>query len=341
MISDAALWLLFAGAAVVSAALTAPIRHWLLRKRLLDLPEARRSHASPTPRGGGLALVLAMMLAWLAWPDALSGWWHPMLAVLTMGLIGWLDDRRPLPAGLRFAAQLLVAIGLLASVGGIRLVVVFGVPIELPWLWTMLGLVGVVWLINLYNFMDGSDGMAAGQGLWAGLVTAFVFQLGGESMLAAFALALAGAWGGFLFWNRPPAGIFMGDVGSLALGAGIAACAVLGAVTGSVSIWVSFMISSLFVVDATATLLARVVRGERWYTPHRQHAYQRLLDLGWSHGQVLGLYLLINVIVVLPVIAAAVRWPQLDTLLAAGLAAVLAVGWRVVQSAATVNKDKA
>ena len=335
------LWLLLAGAAVVSAGLTAPVRHWLLTKRLLDLPEARRSHASPTPRGGGLALVITLTLAWLAWPGALSGWRPAMLAVLVMALIGWLEDRHSLPARLRFAGQLLVAVGLLAAVGGLRGMAVFGVPLGLPWLWTTLGVVGVVWLINLYNFMDGSDGMAAGQGLWAGLVIAFLFELRGESMLAAFALAMAGAWGGFLFWNRPPAGIFMGDVGSLALGAGVAACAVLGAATGSVSIWVSFMISSLFVVDATATLVARVVRGERWYTPHRQHAYQRLLDLGWSHGQVLGLYLTINVIVVLPVIAAAVRWPKHDTLLAVGLAAVLVVGWRVAQSAATVNNDKA
>ncbi len=341
MITDLGLWLLFVGAAVLSAGLTAPVRQWLLRKRLFDLPEARRSHASPTPRGGGLALVATLALAWLAWPGALSGWWPAMLALLTMALLGWLDDHHPLSARLRFCGQLLVAVGLLAAVGGLRGLAVFGVPVDAPWLWTPLAVVGVVWLINLYNFMDGSDGMAAGQGLWAGFVAGVLFELGGESTLAAFALALAGSWGGFLFWNRPPAGIFMGDVGSLALGAGVAACAVLGAATGSVSIWVSFMISSLFVVDATATLLARVVRGERWYTPHRQHAYQRLLDLGWSHGQVLGLYFSINVIVVLPVIAAAVRWPQLDTLLAAGLAAVLAVGWRVVQSAAKVKNDKA
>jgi len=338
---DLELWLLLAGAAVVSAGLTAPVRHWLLTKRLLDLPEARRSHASPTPRGGGLALVITLTLACLAWPGALSGWRQAMFAVLVMAGIGWLEDRHSLPPRLRFSGQMLVAIGLLAAVGGLRGIAVFGVPLDLPWLWTTLGVVGVVWLINLYNFMDGSDGMAAGQGLWAGLVIAFLFELRGEPMLAAFALAMAGAWGGFLFWNRPPAGIFMGDVGSLALGAGVAACAVLGAATGSVSIWVSFMISSLFVVDATATLIARVVRGERWYTPHRQHAYQRLLDLGWGHGQVLGLYLTINVIVVLPVIAAAVRWPKHDTLLAVGLAAILAVGWWFAQSAATVNNDKA
>lgn len=338
---DPAFWLLFAAAAVMSAVLTAPVRLWLLRQRLLDLPESRRSHLAPTPRGGGLAIVATMVLAWLLWPGALAGWREPMAGVFVMAAVGWFDDRHQLPARLRFVAQLFVACGLLAAVGGLQMVEVFGWRLEVPWLWTALGVIGVVWLINLYNFMDGSDGMAAGQGLWAGLVTAVLFELGGEPVLAAFALTAGGAWGGFLFWNRPPAGIFMGDVGSLALGVTVAACAVMGASTGAISIWVSFMISSLFVVDATATLVARVARGERWYTAHRQHAYQRLLDLGWSHGQVLGLYLLINVLVVLPVIAAATRWPQLDTLLAAGLAVVLALGWRVVQSAVTVDNDKA
>lgn len=339
--ADPALWLLFAAAAVVSAVLTAPVRIWLLRRRLLDEPGERRSHSAPTPRGGGLAIVAALVLAWLVWPGALTAWWQPMSAVIFMALVGWVEDRHQLPAAWRFVSQLVVAAGLLLSVHGLHEVSVFGVAVAATWLWSSLGVVAVIWLINLYNFMDGSDGMAASQGLWAGLVIAVLFALAGESSLAALALAAAGAWGGFLFWNRPPAGIFMGDVGSLALGAIVAGCAVLGEATGTISIWVSFMISSLFVVDATATLVARVAHGQRWYTPHRQHAYQRLLDLGWSHGQVLVLYLLTNVLVVLPVIAAAVRWPHLDTMLAAGLAVALALGWRIVQSAATVNNDKA
>lgn len=339
--ADPAFWLLLAAASIVSAVLAAPLRLWLLRHRLLDLPGERRSHFRPTPRGGGLAIVATLVAAWLAWPGALIGWWQPMLAVVVMAGIGWLEDRHRLPARVRFLSQLAIAVGLLISVGGIHGVAVFGVQVEATWLWSALGVIAVIWLINLYNFMDGSDGMATAQGLWAGVVIAVLFELGGESMLAAFAMAGAGAWAGFLFWNRPPAGIFMGDTGSLALGAMVGACAVLGASTGVISIWVSFMVSSLFVVDATATLVARVARGERWYTAHRQHAYQRLLSLGWTHGQVLGLYMLINVLVVLPVIAAAVRWPYLDTMLAAGLAVLLAVGWRGVQSAATVKNDKA
>lgn len=335
-----AAWL-FLASVVTSAVLAWPLRRHLLRERLLDFPGARRSHAEPTPRGGGLAIVAALALAWVLWPGALTDWWQPMSAVLFMAVIGWLEDRHQLLARWRFLSQLVLALVLLYSVGGLHSVSIFGVPIEAAWLWSGLGIVAVIWLINLYNFMDGSDGMAAGQGVWVGVTSAVLFELGGQSELAAFGLAAGGAWGGFLLWNRPPARIFMGDVGSLSLGAMVASCAVLGAATGAISIWVSFMISSLFVVDTTATLVSRVLRGERWYTAHRQHAYQRLLDLGWSHARVLGLYQLINVLVVLPIIAAVVRWPHLDTVLAAGLAVFLAVGWRVVQSAATVNNHKA
>lgn len=339
--ADPAFWLLLAGTALASGILTAPLRSWLLRRRMMDFPESRRSHAAPTPRGGGLACVAALVLAWLLWPGAWSEWWQLIAAVVFMAGVGWLEDRHALPARLRFVAQLSVAAALLAAVGGLGAIEVFGRAVDVWWLWTALGAVAVVWLINLYNFMDGSDGLAAGQGLWAGLVMAWLFDSAGEPQMAAFSLAAAGAWGGFLAWNRPPAGIFMGDAGSLGLGAVVAGCAVTGAATGAVSVWVSFMVSALFVVDATTTLLSRVLRGERWYTAHRQHAYQRLLDLGWSHGRVLGGYMLINVLVVLPVIAAALRWPHLDTMLAAGLVAVLALGWRVVQSAATQNNDKA
>jgi Fuc2NAc and GlcNAc transferase len=339
--SGPAFWLLLAGAAAASAILTAPLRAWLLRRRIVDLPGSRRSHALPTPRGGGLACVLALVLASLAWPGALYAWWPLVGAVAFMAIVGWLEDRHQLSARLRFFCQAAVAVGLLAAAGGIDSVGLFGFDWHAWWLWTGLGAVAIVWLINLYNFMDGSDGMAAMQGLWAGGVAAWLLYSSGQSQLAAFALAAAGAWGGFLAWNRPPAGIFMGDTGSLALGVAVAGCAVMGASSGAISVWVSFMISALFVVDATATLLARVLRGERWYTAHRQHAYQRLLDLGWSHSGVLGLYALINVLLVLPMIAAAVRWPHLDTMLAAGLAVVLAVGGRVVQSAATRHNDKA
>lgn len=334
-------WLLFSGTLICTVALTWPLRAWLLRQRLLDLPGARRSHQQPTPRGGGVAILVSLALAWSFWPGAAAAWRQPMMLVILLGLLGWIEDRGEVPRRLRLVVQLLAATAFLWLVGGIEAVRVLHVSLAHPWLWSLLGVIAVVWLVNLYNFMDGSDGLAAAQGLWGGLLVAALFHRAGETALAQMALAGAGAWGGFLLWNRPPARIFMGDSGSLALGAMMAACAVLGAVSGAFSIWVGFMVSSLFVVDATATLLCRVIRGERWYTAHRQHAYQRLLDLGLGHGRVLVVYMLINVLLVLPLVAASLRWPQVDALLAAGLAVILTAGWQVVQSAAKVNNDKA
>lgn len=338
---EASGWWLFGLAALASAGLVWPIRRWLLHAQLLDLPEARRSHAAPTPRGGGVAVVAALAVTWLVWPQLYPVGREIMALVLVMAGVGWLEDRHALSPAWRLALQAVATAGLLALVGGIESITVFGNSVSAVWLWSLLGGLAVLWLINLYNFMDGSDGLAAGQGVWAGLVSAGLFHAADEPGLALLAMAAAGAWAGFLVWNRPPARIFMGDSGSLALGALVGAMAVFGAISGSISVWISFMISSLFVIDATATLVARVRRGERWYTAHRQHAYQRLLDLGFSHGRVLGGYMLVNVLVVLPVVAVASGRPDLDTALALGLAAVLLGVWWAVQRTATTNNDKA
>jgi Fuc2NAc and GlcNAc transferase len=333
--------LLLLSTSAVSASLAFPLRAWLRNQQLLDLPGDRRSHEHPTPRGGGLAVVAALVAAWLLWPGGLVHWWLPMAAVLGMALVGWIEDRHGLQARWRFLAQAAVATALVVGLGELSSIRVAGTVFEGGAVLSVIGVIAAVWLINLYNFMDGSDGLAAGQGVWVGAIFFVLFAEASQPHLAALAIAGAGAWGGFLVWNRPPASLFMGDVGSLALGAFVAALALLGEATGAVSVWLSFMVSSTFIVDATLTLLRRVVRGERWYTPHRQHAYQRLLVMGWSHGRVLALYALVNVLVVSPVIAAAWRWPGADTLLAAGLAALLALGWQVVQSAATRHNDKA
>src|SRR5690625_124646 len=330
--------LIFLFAAAMTAILTAPVRLWLLRREMLDWPDSRRSHSRPTPRGGGAAIAGSLIAAWLVWPQAFAEWRLPMAVIFGMALTGWLEDRFSLAARWRFLAQVVAATVLAAGVGGIHSVQIGSLAIHTPWLWTPLAVVAVVWLINLHNFMDGSDGMAACQGLWSGLAMALLFQHAGYQSLAAFSLAAAGAWGGFLFWNRPPARVFMGDSGSLALGAMVAACAVVGAASGAVSIWLSFMVASVFVIDAMATLVLRAVRGQRWYTAHRQHAYQQLLECGWRHGQVAALYFLINVLVVLPTIAAALYWPQLDAVLAAGLAVLLLSGWWRVQLTATRNQ---
>ncbi|MEE4639403.1 MAG: glycosyltransferase family 4 protein [Wenzhouxiangella sp.] len=322
-------------AAVLTALLGWPLRAWLTGANLVDQPDHRRSHRRPTPRGGGLAMVLAM-----AFVLVLAGGVNAEIAVViffTAGLafLGWTDDVRDLAVRWRLLAQLLIALAMLLFTGPVGSVQVFGLTLNWPWLWSALGLVAVVWLINLHNFMDGSDGLAALQGIWTGLVmgTLMAFRDGPTAALVGF--TLAGACLGFLWWNRPTARLFMGDTGSVTLGGLVALLALTGAAEGRVSVWLSLIVCSVFVVDATATLLRRVGRGARWYTPHREHLYQRLIAGGWSHARVLVLYAMVNLLVVLPVVLLAIRFPAWEMILALALTALLAAGWSFAQASTT------
>jgi UDP-N-acetylmuramyl pentapeptide phosphotransferase/UDP-N-acetylglucosamine-1-phosphate transferase len=252
-------------------------RRYALRNALLDLPGERRSHATPTPRGGGIAIVAAMlpMLAWVAWREPA---YAAAIAAIGAGMllvagIGWIDDHRPLSPGLRLAVHALAA-ALLA--------------------WAMLalgagpgkaacGFVLALVLVNVWNFMDGIDGLAASQALLAAL--GYALFASGEPV-AWLALALVAACAGFLPFNLPRASIFLGDVGSGALGYLLAA---LAALVLARTRWEQAPLLLLpllaFGIDAGLTLLRRLLRGERWWQPHVQHAYQRWARAS-GHGRV-------------------------------------------------------
>ncbi|QOC21648.1 glycosyl transferase [Wenzhouxiangella sp. AB-CW3] len=324
-------------ALVTTVLLVLPLRAWLIGRRLVDLPGERRSHDQPTPRGGGLAVVVAVALVLvLISPHT---WWPGLIVMLVLAALGWSDDRSELSASLRLAVQFVAAALGLWLLGGIVNVELLGRAFQWPWLWTPLAAMAVVWLVNLHNFMDGSDGLAAMQGVWSCAVLGMALLCGGQVGPGGFGLVLAGGFAGFLVWNRPPARIFMGDVGSLALGGGVGLLALAGAATGAVSIWFSLIVTAVFVVDATATLAMRVVHGKRWYTAHRQHAYQRLIVAGWSHGRVLGLYAATNLIVVAPAAWLAIRYPVVDVVIALGVVILLAGAWWVIQSATRTEKQ--
>lgn len=327
-------------AALLSFILTVPLRHWLVQRGIVDHPGFRRSHSTPTPRGGGVAIAAALIATVVVQPGFDPLVWIALAFVLALAVLGWIDDRRNLHPFRRLAVQVVAVVAVLGSLGGIQSVVVFGQELSAPWLWSALAAIAALWLINLHNFMDGSDGLAAMQGLWTGAVMGWLLHGAGAGEAGWFALAAAGAFGGFLVWNRPPARIFMGDAGSLVLGAVVAWLALYGAATGHISIWVSLLVTSVFVVDATATLVLRLVRGERWYTPHRQHAYQLLLSRGWSHGRILALYAAVNLLLVLPGVVLATVYPRLDLVVAALLALLLIGGWWVIHSATTTENAR-
>lgn len=326
-----AAWQSAAIALVVAFVLTPLVRAYCRRRGLIDRPGARRSHRAPVARGGGLAISIALLSTILAFApdDALVLPFSVGAAVVS--LLGWRDDYAPLSVGWRLGIQMFVAAGIIAWLGPVDSIEVGRRTITAPWLWTPLAVIAMVWLMNLFNFMDGSDGLASTQAVISFTLFALGFGLAGENAAAWLAAVCAGASTGFLFWNWPGASIFLGDSGSLLLGWGAGAFALTGTLTGSVSVWLAFIIVSPFVIDATLTLCWRLMRGERWYTAHRDHAFQCLLRLGWSHGQVLVAWIALNCLLVVPATLIAFWQPQGETGAAAVLSVCLAGVWYVVR----------
>jgi UDP-N-acetylmuramyl pentapeptide phosphotransferase/UDP-N-acetylglucosamine-1-phosphate transferase len=311
--------------ALLSALLTGLATWYSTRRGLLDHPGQRHTHQHPTPRGGGAGLVLALLLVslWLARP-LFPSWWSVCVApglVLLAG-VGWWDDHRPLSARIRFAVQLLACGFLLWC------------AVRSGWMGETLAVIlagiFILWMTNLYNFMDGSNGMAGLQGVYGGFVLAWLFAVGGDMPSALVAAAVASACLGFLPWNLGQARVFMGDVGSLVLGFTFGAMIVFGVASGAFALPVGLMVMSLFLTDSTLTLLVRVMKGERWYNAHRQHLYQRLIVRGWTHGRVALLYQVINLALVVPGIALAVKFPQSAWLIALAMALVFSLGWYLI-----------
>lgn len=271
--------------------LTRLVRGFARSRHLLDRPNERSAHVIPTPRLGGIGLmvpflVAGMALAW-AQPDGHRG---PMMTLLAatgaMSMLGLIDDLHPLPARWRLAVHAAAASIVVLSRGQATSAALapFGDILPAPVV-VVVAIVWIVWATNLYNFMDGIDGLAGGQAVFASLGLAGAALAAGNTAVAALLLFLAVSAGGFLRYNLPKASIFMGDVGSTAIGFFLAALP-FASDTKPVPVLAVALALSLFVLDATTTLLRRLLRGERWYTPHRTHLYQQPLAWGVPHGPI-------------------------------------------------------
>jgi UDP-N-acetylmuramyl pentapeptide phosphotransferase/UDP-N-acetylglucosamine-1-phosphate transferase len=265
--------------ATILTALALALAWWLtglyLRVMLaygrLELPSDRGMHKVPVPSGAGAAIVAAALVLWPLWQGEAAGDSTLLLAtVATLALVSWLDDRHGLSPVLRLAVHAAAVTLLLASLGPEQRVLpviplgVERVAIALAWLW----------FINLFNFMDGIDGIAGAEAVAVAAGYVLVTSVAGAgNPLDQLALIVAAATAGYLFWNWHPAKVFMGDTGSIALGFLLGWLMLDLACRG---LWVAALILPLyFVVDASLTLAKRLARGERPWQPHRQHAYQR------------------------------------------------------------------
>ncbi|HEY0289057.1 MAG TPA: glycosyltransferase family 4 protein [Pseudomonas sp.] len=270
-------WLV-GGSAVMSLGLTYWLRRYAQHKSLLDIPNARSSHSVPTPRGGGVAIVVSFLLAIviMVFTDAFSFSLFMSLAGAgsIIAIIGFMDDHGHIPARWRLLGHFAAAAWGLFWIGGLAPLTVLGVSVDIGFVGHMLAALYIVWVLNLYNFMDGIDGIASVEAICVCVGAAVIYALSGMSQLIWLPLILAAAVSGFLVWNCPPAKIFMGDAGSGFLGVILALFSLQAAWVCSQLFWTWLILLGVFIVDATVTLLRRLVRGERVYEAHRSHAYQ-------------------------------------------------------------------
>lgn len=303
---------------------TGRVRDYALRTSLLDMPTNRSSHTAPTPRGGGLA-VLLVVLATVAFQAAM-GLLNIRYAIAVLGggglvaAIGWIDDHGHVAPKTRLIAQLLAAAWVVFWVSSPEAVVIGEWLLPLGPLAPAVMIVGLIWLTNLFNFMDGIDGIASTEGAIVSAVGGGLLVAASQPGLAAVAFSIAGACVGFLLWNRPPARIFMGDVGSGFLGIGLGTLAVAAAVEGAVQLQIWALLLGVFIVDATVTLFRRIGR-EQLSQAHRKHAYQRAVQAGLTHGQVTTGVLVLNLALS---VCAVVAW-AMPRLAPAALATALVI----------------
>ena len=284
----AAEYVLLGCAFLVSLLGTKLVYRYALRRGILDVPNERSLHESPLPSGGGmpLALVWGGTLVWLAATAELAPTEVLALAAaLPIALMGWVDDRRNLSRAFRFGTQIVCATWAVVWLRGMPDVQLGAGSLNLGILGGVLSVVFLVWVTNLYNFMDGSDGLACTQGVLGGAFAAVILFLNGLGGLGLAAAVLSLGSLAFLRWNWPPAQIFLGDVGSNLLGFAFGALVLAGERRAGLGLLL-VMPFLVFGVDASVTLLRRVMQGERIVDAHRTHAYQRLIERGWSHRTV-------------------------------------------------------
>ncbi|HET54566.1 MAG TPA: glycosyltransferase family 4 protein [Ignavibacteria bacterium] len=287
-----ALILILAG--IASFSLTGLIKTWALRLNVVNEPTSRGLHSTVTPRGGGLAFIIAWYIGiFLLYRMGIvdQQLFLALLCGLALGLVSLLDDIFDIKPLIRLLVHFGVAIAAFYFLGGLRKPITFGIDVlSVPFITYPLAIIGMVWFINLYNFMDGADGFASLEAISVGIVL-FIFN-GSYELLLLVAVVI-----GFLYWNWPKAKIFMGDVGSTQLGFILVILGIHYHNTLDFSIFNWLMITAPFWFDATLTLYRRWRNGEQLSQPHRKHAYQRFVRAGYSHLMLDIILIVINIFI--------------------------------------------
>jgi Fuc2NAc and GlcNAc transferase len=272
------IWFYWAFIFALSYTLTWLLRRYALKANLLDIPNHRSSHLMPTPKGGGLSFVLCFLTAIpiLSYYKLISSF--VSLALLGSGLLvallGFLDDRNPIPAKWRLFGHFAACGFALYALGGMPAIPFFTATLSAGIIANILAIFYLVWLLNLYNFMDGIDGIAGVEAVSVCFGGILLYYFHGNVNATFLPISLAFAVIGFLAWNFPPAKIFMGDVGSGFLGLALGILSIQAAMINPNFFWAWLVLLGVFIIDASVTLLSRGLRGETLFAAHRSHAYQ-------------------------------------------------------------------
>jgi Fuc2NAc and GlcNAc transferase len=320
---------------VISYVLVGYVRQVALDRNVVDIPNERSSHTVPTPRGGGIAIVISFLIAVSGLTAihllTLKIWLVVVISSCVVAGVGLMDDRRPLRASMRLAAHVVAAVFVVSVLGGIPATELVKWGLRGFWLGSGFSVLVLVWATNLFNFMDGIDGIAGSESFYMSAAGGWLNWLnGGDPGITAAFLSLSVASLGFLPWNWPPASVFLGDVGSGFLGFIVSALLMIACVIGKVPIEVLPILGGVFLVDATMTLLRRIFRGDRWFEPHRAHAYQVLARRLGGHRPVTLIVFFVNVLWLLPWAYATNRFPGNSRLYLIAALLPLVIVWIMV-----------
>ena len=284
----------------VSLFLADLIRRYSVKINLLDTPNSRSSHSIATPRGGGLSIVICFLIV-IGFSASLPS--STIFALIGSGVlvavVGFWDDQGHIAARWRLLSHFIAAVWALYWLGGIPEFNFLGFAIDLGWFGFVVVAFVLVWLLNLFNFMDGIDGIAASEAIFVAYAGAYFSWLNGLEGLSYISLVLASSTMGFLILNWPPAKIFMGDVGSGFLGLMLGVILYANILEGG-SVWLWAVLLGVFLVDSGITLLRRIIRGDKWYEAHCSHAYQHAARI-WGHKRVTITTIIINLVWLLPI----------------------------------------
>ena len=285
------------------------------RYKLFDKPNPRSSHSEPTPRGGGLAIVMSVLISCLVFHsfNPIFGvdfeWQSGFILVVTflLAVASFFDDLLSLSVSVRLSLQGFLSLIVVFLVGPIPMGDVVPISVSI-----VLTAIVLMWLLNLYNFMDGIDGLAASETSVVCIVAAAILMGNNtQDSIVVMAIALGGSALGFLVWNWSPAKLFMGDSGSVFLGFTIGSLALFSVQETALSMSVWLILLATFTTDASYTLIRRLLAGQNIFYAHRSHGYQVLADRWGSHKKVTSLYMVINLFWLVPIAVIADNYPEL------------------------------